>query len=240
MTSEPFSPAVTPRPMQRWHAGAASCALALLCAVAGLPAAAQTGAAACGDPFRNHFGPFDYRTAPAETRKLVEDFHFTPGIQSMTRPKNTMMHDMAGDVSYTLGVFPNHPRALLVMSRLAERWKSDPPPGTQRSVECWFDRAVRFQPDDTVARSLYAQFLAKRNRVDDAVRQLQLASEAAKDNPLSHHNIGLVYLEIGRPDAARDQARRARELGFQGTQLIEQLRRAGRWADADDAPPARP
>ncbi len=212
-------------------------ALALLASGALSPAVAQTGAAACGDPFRNHFGPFDYRTAPAETRKLVEDYHFTPGIESMTRPKNTMFQDMAQDVSYTLGVFPNHPRALLVMTRLAERWKSDPPPGAKITVECWFDRAVRFRPDDTVVRSLYAQYLGKRKRTQDATRQLELAAEAAKDNPLSHHNIGLVYLELGQQDAARQQALRARSLGFTGTQLTDQLRRAGKWSDTDDTPP---
>jgi hypothetical protein len=40
----------------------------------------------CGNPFVNHYGPFDYRTATASTRKLVEDFHFTIGIETDLAP----------------------------------------------------------------------------------------------------------------------------------------------------------
>lgn len=36
------------------------------------------------------------------------------------------------------------------MVRLAERHKTDKPPGVERSVACWFDLAVRFAPGDTV------------------------------------------------------------------------------------------
>jgi len=165
---------------------------------------------------------------------MVEDFHFTPGIQSMTKPQNTMMHDMAQDVSYTLGVFPNHPRALLVMHRLALRAKSDPPPGTKVNVECWFDRAVRFRPEDTVVRSLYAQYLGRINRKDDATRQLRLASESAKDNAMSHYNIGLVAMEMGQTELALQQAHRALALGFPRQDLADRLRQANAWAD----PPA--
>lgn len=192
----------------------------------------QTGPQACGNPFRNHFGPFDFRTVPPETRKMVEDFHFTPGIQSMTQPRNTMMRDMAKDVAYTLEVFPNHPRALLVMHRLSQRWKSDPAPGTSFTVECWFDRAIRFRPDDTVVRSLYAQYLGGVNRKQDAAVQLKLASEHAKDNPLAHYNIGLVAMEAGLTDIALQQAHRALALGFPRQELAEQLRKANAWVDA--------
>lgn len=194
---------------------------------------AQAAAAACGDPFRNHFGPFDYRTAPPETRKMVEDFHFTPGIESMTRPVNTMMHDMAGDVSYTLQVFPNHARALVTMRRLSEKYKSDPPPGTTRSVECWFDRAIRFRPQDTVPRALFAQFLGKRKRMDEAISQLETATTHAQDNPLSLYNIGLVYLEMEQYDRALKHAHLALKLGYPRTELSDELKRLKKWVEPD-------
>lgn len=194
---------------------------------------AQTAATACGDPFRNHFGPFDYRTAPPATRKMVEDFHFTPGIESMTRPVNTMMHEMAQDVSYTLGVFPNHARALVTMRRLSEKYKADPAPGTTRSVECWFDRAIRFRPEDTVPRALYAQFLAKRKRKDEAISQLEIAATHAQDNPLSIFNIGLVYLEMEQYDRALKHAHQALKLGYPRTELSDELKRLNKWAEPD-------
>ena len=215
---------------------ALACAFAMNTAVL-----AQTGPQSCGNPFVNHYGPYDYRSASPATRKIVEEVHFTVGIETMTRPKNTMFHEMAQDVEYTLNVFPNHHRALITMSRLAERWKRDPPPGTNVSVECWFDRAVRFRPEDTVARSLYAQWLNKRQRQAEGSRQLRVAVDHAKDNPMSHYNIGLVALEIKDFELALSQAHKARELGFPRQELEEALKRANRWADpvasAAAAPP---
>ena len=203
---------------------------------------AQTGQEACGNPFVNHYGPRDFRTTTPQSRAIVEDVHFTPGIESMTRPGTSTFRDMAGDVAYTLGVYPNHHRALITMARLAQRWKQDPPPGTNRTVECWFDRAVRYRPDDTVARALYAQFLHKQKRDSEAVAHLDIAVKHAGDNPLSHHNLGLIYLEVGSLEKALQQAHRARSLGLTRPDLQLALEKAGRWIEPDPVPtdPLRP
>lgn len=185
----------------------------------------------CGNPFVNHFGPWDYRTASKPDKDIVERAHFTPGIETMTRPSNTMMHDMAQDVAYTLGVFPNHHRALLTMERLSEKHKSDPPPGTQRPLDCWYYRAITFSPNDTVARALYARFLAKKGRRNEAVAQLDTAVGHATDNPLSHYNLGLIYFEIGQHDKALTQAHRAFALGLQRQDLARQLKGVGKWTE---------
>lgn len=186
----------------------------------------------CGNPFRNHFGPFDYRSASADTKALVEKVHFTPGVEAMTRPSTTTYARMAGDVAYTLHVFPNHPRALLTMMRLGEKFKTDQPDGASFTVECYFERAVTFRPDDTVARALYAQYLLKHGRKPQALQQLALAVEQAKDRPLSHNNLGLVYLEMGEFDLALKQAHEAKRLGLENRpQLEDALRKAGKWRD---------
>ena len=215
------------------------CAFRLLAAallLAGAGAAAQTGPQACGNPFVNHYGPWDFRLTTPQQRAIVEAVHFTRGIETLTRPGNTMMHDMAQDVAYTLGVYPNHPRALLTMVRLSQRWKKDPPPGTKLSVECWFDRAVRFRPDDTVARAFYAQFLHQSNRSSEAAAQLDIAVGFAGDNPLSHNNLGLLYVEIGQLDKALRQAHRAQALGFARPELKLALEKAGKWVEPKAIP----
>lgn len=142
-----------------------------------------------------------------------------------------MKHEMAKDVAYTLIVFPNHHRALLTMEQLSEKYKADPPPGTKLPVECYYDRAVRYQPNDTVARSLYAQFLGKRNRKQEAIAQLDIALTHAKDNPVSHYNIGLLFLDLGEHERALEQARRAIDLGNPQTGLKDRLQAAGRWTE---------
>lgn len=185
----------------------------------------------CGNPFSNHFGPFDYRKADAATKALVEKFHFTPGIESMTRPQNTTYAEMAGDVSYTLHVFPNHPRALLTMTRLGERYKSPQPPGAKFSVDCYYDRAVRFTPDDTVVRAFYALHLVKQGQKESALQQLGLAAEHAKDNPTSHFNIGLVYFDLKEYDRALAQAHKAQELGSTRPELMDRLKSVNKWVE---------
>jgi tetratricopeptide (TPR) repeat protein len=192
------------------------------------------GPQACGNPFVNHFGPYDYRTAPPGIRKVVEDVHFTRGIETITQPKNTMFQEMAQDVEYTLNVFPNHARALLTMSRLVDRWRRDPAPGTRLPLECWFDRAVRFRPDDTVVRSLYAQFLHRRKRTDEGIAQLRIAIGHASDNGLSHYNIGLVAMELGDHALALQQAHRALALGFPRPELSAQLKALQQWREPSD------
>ena len=221
-------------PFTRRIAASGLCAaFALLGAVA---AGAQTGPEACGNPLVNHYGPYDYRSTTPQQRAIVENVHFTPGIESMTKPGTTTIQDMAGDVAYTLGVYPNHHRALLTMVRLSQRSKRDPPPGTNRTVECWFDRALRFRPNDTVARAFYAQFLHQGKRSSDAVAQLDIAVGQADDNPLSHYNLGLVYQEMGQLDKALQQAHRARDLGMTRPGLELALKKAGRWAEPEAAP----
>ena len=195
-------------------------------------AAQAVGQSLCGDPFRNHFGPFDYRTAPALEKEMVEKVHFTPGVETMSTPSTTTYAAIAGDVGYTLHVFPNHHRALITMMRLGERHKSDKPPGATFTVECYFDRAIRFRPDDTVARALYAQYLVKQKRKPQAIQQLQIAAEQAKDNPISHYNIGLVYLEMDEFELALAQAHKAKSLGLENRPKLEEaLRKAGKWRD---------
>lgn len=207
-------------------------ALALLTVLLfGNVALAQSAESICGNPFQNHFGPWDYRTARKEDIKIVENAHFTAGVESMTRPKNTMLHEIAQDVAYTLGVFPNHHRALLTMVRLSEKYKRDPPPGTNMSLDCYFDRAIRFRPDDTVARSLYAQFLGKRKRKDEAIQHLEVAIKQAVDNPISQYTIGTVFLELGEFGRALAQAHKARAMGLEWRELEDILKASGRWKD---------
>ncbi len=195
---------------------------------------------ACGS-LGNGFGPFDYRKVKGPELAIVEGEHFTPSIEGLVRGKTGLI---GGDLDYTLRAFPNHHRALVTMQRLTERLKQPQAPGANWEVECYFIRAVRFVPDDTVARLLYASFLGKqKNRRDDAKRQLAQVETLAGENALTHYNLGLVALEIGDYERALRQAWRAHEMGFPRPELRDQLRAQGRWrdrpplsADAESAP----
>ena len=214
-------------------------ALTALCTVIGALAsplaAAQQGDPSCGNPFVNGFGPHDYRVEQGQPRKIVEDYHFSTRVESLI---SGMSGSVGSDIDYTLRAFPNHHRALISMMNLGARTKSPTPPGAQFSVECYFKRALQFRPDDTIARMIYAKYLASTGRKPDATRQLETVVQAAKENGFTQYNAGLIYFEMGEFDKARLQAHRAQSLGFerQGG-LKQQLQAAGKWAEpASDAP----
>lgn len=197
------------------------------CMLLALASTAMAEAPACGT-LENHYGPFDYRTQ-RDKIVIVERYHFTPSVEALTRGASTTK--LGGDISYLLRTSPNHHRGLHAMVRLAEREKTLHPANMGYSVDCYFDRAIRFQNDDTTVRMLYAQYLYKHKRAPEAMAQLQIATELAKDNGFTHYNVGLVYFEMGRYDLALKQAHKAKALGFEQTELAKMLAAKNQWKE---------
>lgn len=177
-----------------------------------------------------HYGPYNYVTENGKI-KIVEQFHFTPKVEALIGGQSGYLGD---DLSYTLNASPNHHRALAAIMRYGARTKSPQPPHLAYSIECYFDRAVRFSPKDTVVRGLYAEYLANLKRPAEAIQQLDAASEFADDNPVSHYNLGLVYFDLGQYDQALREEHAARKLGYEGAQLSAKLKSVGRWKEQTD------
>lgn len=224
----------TPPPRRKlWPLAGVGVLLACLTA----PAVAQVTEAMCGPVWgTRHHGPFDYRKASQYERLNVENFHFTAAVERQLIGKTNAAP--GPDINYTLRAFPNHHRALDAATRLATRDRKDQPEGMEWTVECYFERALRFVKDDTVVHSLYANWLAQRKRSQDAERELQAALKLAGDNALSYFSIGLIYFEMGQFEQAQAQARRAQTLGWPRTDLIDKLKAAGQWREPAAAGPA--
>jgi len=212
-----------------------SCLLAATLAAHTLPATAEAENA-CGTLEWN-YGPYDYRYITAHQRKLVETAHFTSGTENLTE---SATGNFGADLKYTLSVFPNHPRALLAMERLALKEKRDPPFGAKFPVECFYERALRYQPDDPVPRMLYVNFLIKRNRLADAQRHLAYVVEKTPESPLTQFNAGMLYFDMKDYDKALAQAHRAAAMGSDRRELRERLTSIGRWVEPPPAEPADP
>ena len=205
--------------------------LATLASVA-LPVLAQTAPNNCGNPFNAKYGPFDYRTTGAEQKSLVETYHFTPLVEALLAGQST--NQVGGDIGYTLRAFPNHHRALIAMMNLGAKLKTPLVPQGVYTVECYFERAIVFRPDDAIVRMIYAKFLSANGRKEEATKQLEVAATSAQDNGFTHYNIGLIYLEMGESDKALAEAQKAQQLGFMRDELKGRLVAAGKWVD----PPA--
>ncbi len=186
----------------------------------------------CGDlrpP--GQYGPFDYRTITPENRHRVEDYHFTPDVESAKH--GSTGNTAGGDLDYTMRAFPNSPRGLLAVARYAARMKSDRPSGFRFPAECYYERAIRFVPDDPMPHVLYAHYLNERKRSAEVRAQLDEA-ERLRGDPSDFdldYNIGLLYFDIGAYDRSLAAAKRAYALGAPLAALQKKLKAAGKWVD---------
>lgn len=215
------NPLIRPRP----GSGAIAGAVLVLSCLCG-PSLAQENAA-CGD-FKSGYGPFDYRTASLKDKEIVERHHFTADVENLRRGESGTL---GGDLSYTLRAFPNHPRALLSMMKLGEKAKTEQPRGAAYTVECFFERATRFAPDDGTARLLAGIYLSKKGRKQEAIKQLEIAQELAGQDANIHYNLGLAYFDLKNYEKALLHAQKAYALGFPLPGLRDKLKGAGKWRE---------
>lgn len=186
---------------------------------------------ACG-PLSNSFGPYDYRADKGYNLQVVEKYHFTPQVEALLRGESGRI---GGDLDYTLRAFPNHHRALVSVMRYGEKLNTGHPGDLPRSVECYFVRALRFRPDDSTARMLYARYLDSAARHEEAVQQLDKVSADAPAVAFTQYNLGMVHLEAKRYDLALKHAHAAMALGFPRPELKAGLQAAGRWREPTPA-----
>jgi len=188
----------------------------------------QAAKSFCGelDAF-DQFGPFDYRSASKENLEIVESQHFSESIKALIRGEDAFLGD---DISYTLVRFPNHYPALQAIVKLSMREKNVRPLSAHYSVECFFDRAMRFRPGDGVVRMLYANYLLKlKGREEEALEQYQEAVKIQPEHANINYNIGLLYLKAKNYEQSVVHAKKAYGLGFPLPGLRNKLKRAGKW-----------
>jgi tetratricopeptide (TPR) repeat protein len=189
-----------------------------------------TTAQYCGE-LKNSFGPFDYRKAQTEYTEqitLVHSAHFTSDIENLIKGRSGTL---GGELDYTLRAFPNHHRALVAIDRLAIREKAIIVPGAKYPVECYFERAMRFVPDDGIVRAAYGNFLFARGKSDEALKMFIAAAELQPEDATINYNLGLAYLKAKNYEQANLHARKAYKLGFPLPGLKNKLIEAGQWDD---------
>jgi hypothetical protein len=196
-------------------------------ASAPLAAAAQSSQSECPAP-SHEFGLLDYRTQKGALA-AIERVHFTRRVETLVGGATGARP--ASDIAYILHRSPNHHRALVSLSKLSQRLTTDQVKDMRYSVTCYFDRAVRYQPEDTVSRLLFAQHLGATGRPELGRQHLAISANYAKDNPLTHYNIGLVAVELKDYARALEHAHIAYAMGVGTTGLRRQLESAGHWAD---------
>lgn len=180
----------------------------------------------CGEAIAGGSGG-DYTNSDVRRKlQIVEDHHFTPNIENLRYGNSGTL---GGELSYTLMMSPNHHRALAAFAKLSLRDKTLKPDGSKYSVGCFFDRAIRFKPNDAVVRMIFGNYLLKAGQPDKATEQLRVAIDLEPENPTINYNLGLLYVQKKDYEQAKTYAKKAYELGFPLPGLKNQLIQAGKW-----------
>jgi len=191
----------------------------------------QVQAAPCGNLMSDAagYGPYDYRDPIARRDKLeiVERRHFTEAVAELRHGSTATAP--GSDIDYTLRHFPNHYRALDSMMRLALREGKVKPTGSRYTMDCWFERAHRFAPDDGVVLMLEAIYRDKQGKLDTAIQTMKQALSLDPQNANIHYNLGLLYVKAKQYEKAREQAHTAYKEGFPLDGLRKLLVQAGEW-----------
>lgn len=202
--------------------------LLLLC-VSGHAAAA--GTFGCGK-LNNPYGPYDYADPFDHSVRLpiVDDNHFTSQVEYLIAGQSSSIQ---GDLDYTLRAFPNHVRALDAMARFQLRQQGRG--GARYTIECYFDRALRFRPDDAMVYLAYAIYLHRKQDLQGALELYTRSGELAPDSINLHYNWGLLYVDLKDYPAARAQAARAYSKGYPLPGLKNRLKALNEWGAAEEA-----
>jgi len=183
-----------------------------------------------------NYGPYDYRNSEHRRKKLpiVEHYHFTSDVQKLVKGKSG---SIVGDLAYTLRAFPNHYKALKALSYYQvlsntglSRYQKSPvnPP-----VECYFQRAMYFVPDDATVKMLYASYLKKikKYKLADKFYQKSIEEASEKLKPKFRYIYGLFLLKQKRYKEAKEQAKLIYRNGFPNERLKQKLITVGVWKE---------
>lgn len=185
----------------------------------------------CGE-ITNGYGPFDYYDpTTADMLPRVIDYHFTEDMQRTLVGATGLL---GADIDYTLRAIPNHPAALALMARVALMTKVVKLPGANYPVECYFDRAIRFRPNDGVARAGYGNYLSTLGKIDQAIVMYKAAVDLNPTDAAINYNLGLLYYKNKDYDNANLYAKKAYALEFPLPGLKNLLVAAGKWTDKSE------
>jgi hypothetical protein len=184
----------------------------------------------CGE-LDNAYGPFDIRKRAEYPPRytIVEHAHFTAEVENGVKGHSGTL---GGDLDYTLRAIPNHHRALATLASVALRDHAVEINGMQYPVECWFNRALRFTPDDGAVYATYGSYLYSLGQIDRASQIFRQGLNYEPDNITLNYNLGLVYFKQQDYAKARTYAKKAYAAGYPLPGLKNKLIEVHQWDDA--------
>lgn len=175
------------------------------------------------------YGPYDY-TNPnhrGHNLEIVEGGHFNKDVEMLIKGKTSS--NPWPDIQYTIKAFPNHHRALYAMMRYQLQNSNLKGAIKPAPAECYFQRAIKFKPDDYRVMQLYANYLIKKGYPELAVKTYNRALKIKNAPPEINYSLGLLLLKMNKLDEAVEQAKIAYDGGIKKSKLARKLKEVNRW-----------
>lgn len=186
------------------------------------------------------FGPYDYTNISHKLDKIgggeetalgiVERAHFPPNTEYLIKP---VAGSFAGDLDYTLRAWPNHHKALLTLSRfqIMMNKKAIRPEKLMSPVECYFQRAIHFNPKDYGSQLLYANYLGKIGKPELAKEWYEKALNIFPDSARIAYSYSLFLINQKQYGLALQFAKKAYQNKNSPPGLKNKLKKIGIWKD---------
>ena len=166
--------------------------------------------------------PKDYRKVSDKWRRTIDRHHFDSHSAAFLARRLKVPAGQTGQYQppsagfdYTLWGLPNHPRALAAIEKLAFENKTDKLPKMLLPARCYFERAIRFYPDDPVPHA------------EKAVFHVERADTLSKSSSEIDVYLAWSLIEIGKYEDATKYAKRLYSKGYPLQGLRNRLRREG-------------
>ena len=112
------------------------------------------------------------------------------------------------ELKYTLRMFPNHPRALQLLTVVASVTKS------KTLAVSYFEQAVTLYPQYALTQAQYGHYLATTGDLENGIQKLRHAVEMDSKLTAGYVWLARAYEEKGDFESAREAGARAKELGY--------------------------
>lgn len=116
----------------------------------------------------------------------------------------------AAELQFILSYFPNHPKALSLMTTIATLW------GKPLLPLKYFQKALQLFPQHALTHAQYGTYLVNIGMIEEGISSLKKALEMDPTLPSAHAALAKAYSQTKNAQLAREEARKARELGWKG------------------------
>ncbi len=185
------------------------------------------------------YGPYDYRERHGKRRQnlgVVQKYHFT-AKQQRDILRGRIDHNNWNELDYVLRAFPNHAPALYLLGlyeqKIAQEHKEYYETLKRREfyapTACYFQRAMRFAPDDPNVWNTLGRLHTQAGRHDEAIKAFAQVVKMAPKSAAAHYNLGLALFAAGKYEEAADSAKKAYAFGYPRKDLAQRLASKGHW-----------